>query len=358
MHNNLSFDPKLSAEELRGFARTVAEIEWLLLILVLLYQTAILPENEAAAALSMAMFFFTAFVLSFRYANFYRKESYRKITIETLVMIAFITWVLTYTGRLESPLLNLYLLVIITSALALGKLATLLEMILIAACFVWLGYPERNLSNSSVMYLTTLATQLAPMILVAYIATMLSADVRRALDQLRFLSETDELTGIFNVRAFSAISERSFKQAARYGRPFSILLIDSDSLKTVNDTYGHEMGNQLIKSTVQCIQNQLRETDVLARYGGDEFVVLLPETPCDSAAGVAARIRQNVEDSPLTARDKKIRITVSIGVASYPEHGNNLKSIMERTDKAMYQSKAGGRNRVSIYKEQQHVQVA
>ena len=353
MQTNISFDPKLSAEELRGFARTVAEIEWLLLILVLLYQTVVLPAAEAATALAMAMFFFAAFVLSFRYVGFYQKESYWKIIIETLVMIVFITWVLAYTGRLESPLLNLYLLVIITSALALGKLATLVEMLLIAVCYVWLGYPERNQSQPFMTYLTTLTAQLAPIILVAYVATMLSADVRRALSQLRFLSETDELTGIFNVRAFGAISERMFKQAARYGRPFSVLLIDSDSLKTVNDTYGHETGNQLIKTTVQCIKNQLRETDILARYGGDEFIVLLPETPCAGAAGVAARIRQSIEDTPLPARNKTIRMTVSIGIAGYPEHGNNLKTILEKTDQAMYESKSGGRNRVTVYSEKQ-----
>lgn len=353
MRTNLSLDPKLSAEELRGFARTVAEIEWLLLILVLLYQTVVLPATEAATALAMAMFFFSAFVLCFRYINFYKNESYWKIVIETMVMIVFITWVLAYTGRLESPLLNLYLLVIITSALALGKMATLLEMILIAVCYVWLGYPERNQAQPFMTYLTTLSAQLAPIVLVAYIATMLSADVRRALTQLRFLSETDELTGIFNVRAFSAISERMFKQAARYGRPFSILLIDSDSLKTVNDTYGHETGNQLIKATVQCIQNQLRETDVLARFGGDEFVVLLPETPSSGAAGVAARIRQSIEDTPLPTRNKKIRMTVSIGVASYPEHGSELKAILEKTDKAMYRSKASGRNRVTVHSDKQ-----
>jgi diguanylate cyclase (GGDEF)-like protein len=137
-----------------------------------------------------------------------------------------------------------------------------------------------------------------------------------------------------------------------------MLLIDSDSLKTVNDTYGHEAGNQLIKSTVQCIQDQLRETDVLARYGGDEFVVLLPETPCACAAGVAARIRQSVENTPLSTSNKKIRITVSIGVASYPEHGTNFKAIMEKTDKAMYQSKSAGRNRVTVYRDKQEGQKA
>ncbi|HSN39905.1 MAG TPA: GGDEF domain-containing protein, partial [Burkholderiales bacterium] len=147
------------------------------------------------------------------------------------------------------------------------------------------------------------------------------------------------------------ISERISKQAARYKRPFSILLIDSDSLKAVNDTYGHEAGNQLLKNTVQCIQNQLRESDIVARYGGDEFIVLLPETPCSHAASVATRIRQSIENTPVVARNRKVRITASIGVACYPDHGDNLKAIMEKTDQAMYLSKAGGRNRVTIYSD-------
>ncbi len=351
MQTNLIFGPHLTSEELRGFSRTVAEIEWLLLILVLVYHVVLVPDPENSAALVMAMFFFAAFVLAFRYVNFYRSETRWKIAIETWVMIAFITWVLMYTGRLQSPLLNLYLLVIITSALTLGKPATLLEMALIGVCYLWLGYPERNESLTFVSYLTTLLAQLAPMLLVAYITTMLSADVRRAMVQLKYLSETDERTGILNSRAFSIVSERISRQAARYKRPFSILLIDSDSLKAVNDTYGHEAGNQLLKNTVQCIQDQLRESDIVARYGGDEFIVLLPETPCSHAASVATRIRQSIENTPVVAGNRKVRITASIGIACYPDHGDNLKAIMEKTDQAMYSSKAGGRNRVTIYSD-------
>ena len=103
------FDPALSAEELRGFTRTVAEIEWLLLILVLLYQVVFPLDEEASAALAMAMFFFAAFVLSFHYANFYRTETHWKIAIETAAMIVFITWVLAYTGGADSPLSDLIL---------------------------------------------------------------------------------------------------------------------------------------------------------------------------------------------------------------------------------------------------------
>ena len=250
MRSNLIFDPDLSAEELRGFARTVAEIEWLLLILVLLYHAVLVPDKENSAALSMAMLFFTAFVLGFHYINFNRRETYWKLAVETWVMIAFITWVVMYTGGLDSPLLNLYLLVVITSTLTLGKLATLLQMLLIVSCYAWLGYQGRAYTMGFSFFATTLTAQIAPLLLVAYITTMLSADIRRALTQIKLLSEMDELTGIFNKRAIDLMSERIFKQAARYGRPLSLLMVDSDSLKTVNDTYGHEAGNRLLKLTV------------------------------------------------------------------------------------------------------------
>jgi diguanylate cyclase (GGDEF)-like protein len=346
MKNSLIFDPTLSEEELRGFSRTVAEIEWLTVILVLLYQVIFSPGPEASSNLALGTLLFAGFVLSFHYLNFYRKESNWKIAIETWVMIAFITWVLMQTGRLESPLVNLYLLVIITTALTLGKAATLLQIALIAACYVWLSDPAQ--AESMVLYVAALAAQLAPMILVAYITTMLSSDIRRALLHIKMLSEKDELTDVLNMRAFAAVAERVSRQAARYNHTYTVLMVDSDSLKVVNDKFGHQAGNRLLQMLVQCIQAQLRETDVLARYGGDEFIVLLPETSAAGAEIVASRIRQRVEAATLTTRERPVTTTISVGVASYPEHAADLESVMERADQALYASKSGGRNRVTV----------
>jgi diguanylate cyclase (GGDEF)-like protein len=309
----------------------------------MLYQVVLAPDEETTAALSMAMFFFAAFVLSFHYANFYRKETHWKIAIETWVMIVFITWVLAYTGGVESPLEDLYILVIIVSALTLGKLATLLQMALIAACYVWLGRPDGSEALLTLPFGTKLLAQVSPMLLVAYITTMLSADIRSAYGHMKVLSETDELTGVLNMRAFTTLADRVFHQAERYARPFSVLMIDSDSLKTVNDTHGHEMGNRLLKLTVECIQGQLRQTDLIARYGGDEFVVLLPETPSSGAVGVADRIRKSMESAPLSSRGEAIQATVSIGIAGYPNHGADLETVLEKADRAMYASKSGAR---------------
>ena len=344
----LTFDSELSRAELRGFARTVAEIEWVLLVLVLLYQLALAPDQDVRSALSTAMFLFAAFVLTFHYINFYSAETPAKLTIETLVMIGFITWVLYYTGRLESPLLNLYLLVVVTSALALGRRATFVVVLLVAGCYVFLGYHGQAQILFPYSFAARLATQLVPLILVAYVTTILSADIRRALSQVKALSETDDLTGALNRRAVTAVADRVFRQASRYGRPFSVLMLDSDSLKAVNDTYGHEAGNRLLQLTVRCIQDELRDADIVARYGGDEFLVLLPETPCNGAAGVAMRLRHRIEATPLHLDGKTIASTISIGIACFPDHGADFESVLKQADEALYVSKKKGKNRFTL----------
>lgn len=336
----------IEQEELRGVSRTVAEIEWLLLILVLLYQVFEGPLAADQAAISAGLFFYAAFVLSFRYTNFYKSESRWKIAIETFAMVIFITWVLWFTGKLESPLINAYLLVIITSALTLGKITTMFEMALIATCFVMLGDSSPRYGVLSLAYVGGLVAQLAPMLLVAYITTMFSADIRYGLNRARLLSETDDLTGLYNMRGFSIVVGRLFDQAVRYNRPVSLLMIDSDNLKAVNDAHGHEAGNRLLRLVAKCVETELRHTDVLARYGGDEFVALLPEAPAIRALEVAQRIIEAIADTPLEYDGKRIETSVSIGLASYPEDGRSIDAIQGRADRAMYHAKEQGRNRV------------
>ena len=346
MNSKFIFDPTLSTDELRGFTRTIAEIEWLLLILVLIFQLVLTPDQIASAALAMAMFFYTAFVLLFRYVNFYRQETLWKLAIETGMMIVFITWVLVYTGRLSSPLVNLYLLVIITSSLTLGRVATIVYMFLIAGCYLWLGYPAKHNSPFPTVGAEFVA-QFAPMLLVAYITTMLSADTRRAMAHVKTLSETDELTGTLNRRAFLSISARTHSLAQRFGRKYSVLMIDSDCLKLVNDQYGHEAGDTLLKVMVQKIQDELRQSDLLSRFGGDEFVVLLPDTDTEGALLTAERIREKIAIATLHIGAKQVPISASMGVATYPDSGADFDRVLEASDAAMYTSKNGGKNRVT-----------
>ena len=341
----------IEQDELKGFSRTIAEIEWLLLGLVLLYLLAGGSPEDGRIAIHTALFFFTAFILGLHYVNFYKQEKRYKLMSENWVMILFITWVVWFTGQIHSPLLNLYLLPVIASALIFGRLATAIKLGAIITCFMYFAYDPKSKTLLTLPFWGDLLAISAPMILVAYITTMLSADIRYAMDKIKQVSDTDELTGAYNMRAFSSMLQRAFRQAVRYGHTLSVVMIDSDNLKKTNDAHGHESGNRLLQHLVRCIREQLRGSDVMARFGGDEFIVLLPETNSKGAMEMAERIRRAVETSRFEVRTGDSKITVSIGVASYPDDGGDLDVILDRADKAMYRAKQRGRNLVIAYTE-------
>lgn len=343
----LSDEFNIDQVELRGFSRSVAELEWLVLILVLLFFVAPGTHIDNRPGIVAAMVAFATFVLAFRYLNFYSRETRWKLAIETWVMIGFITWLLWHSGKTQSPLLNLYLLVIITSGLTLGKLTTLLEFALITAVYLYLGYPVYTAGSFTLEDFSDLMLKFSPFLLVAYLTTMLSADLRYARRMFKLLSETDDLTGLMNLRAFAGVLEKESAKASRYARSYSLLMIDADGLKQVNDRHGHEAGNRLIKMVAETIGACLRGSDTLARYGGDEFVALLPETDQKKALSVADRIRTSVANSSFDLHGQRVATTVSVGVASFPDHGDDPRVILEHADKAMYRSKAAGRNQVT-----------
>jgi len=188
-------------------------------------------------------------------------------------------------------------------------------------------------------------------VLVAYIVTLFSTDIQFGLNRARLLSEMDDLTGVLNTRGFAIAATRLFGQAVRYGRPATVLMIDSDNLKAINDAHGHDAGNRLLCQVARVTRTELRGTDVLARYGGDEFIVLLPETPPKGARIVAERIREMMAGLPLEADGRRIACTVSIGMASFPQDGETLDAVVTRADRAMYHAKGAGRNRVVDFNE-------
>lgn len=334
----------LEQEELRGVARTVAEIEWLLLLLVLLYLVFGGAEGEDRTSILAALFGYAAFIMIFRYANFFKAESRWKIAVESWAMIAFITWSVWFTGKLDSPLVNTYLLVIITSSLTLGKLTTLAELWLIGACFFFLGSRSNIHDPFTLSYVGGILTEFAPFVLVAYITTMFSSDIRYGLNKAKLMSETDDLTELLNRRGFAVAADRMFGQSVRHNRALSIMMIDSDNLKQVNDSLGHDAGDRLLKLLAKSIQGQLRNTDIIARYGGDEFILLLPETTAEGALDAANRIRYAVSNTPLGSHGSSIKTTVSVGIATYPEDGCTLDALVSNADEAMYKAKNGGRD--------------
>lgn len=165
-------------------------------------------------------------------------------------------------------------------------------------------------------------------------------------DKLKELSYTDSLTGVFNRRYFLHMFEKGFAAARRYRNNLSLLMIDIDHFKQVNDTYGHEVGDMALKACADACSSKLREVDLFARFGGEEFVVLLPNTPLSGAITMAERIRKAVNKIKLTVGGNKIQFSISVGVTSALATDTNIEDVIRRSDTALYEAKKGGRNRV------------
>ncbi|MBV9080050.1 MAG: diguanylate cyclase [Elusimicrobia bacterium] len=173
-------------------------------------------------------------------------------------------------------------------------------------------------------------------------------DVERK--RLRNESQSDALTGLFNMRYFRSQLVDEFSRSQRYSRPLTLLMIDVDHFKAYNDRNGHPAGDIVLKEVSRILIRNVRGTDIVARYGGEEFVVLLPETPLDAGTSVAEKVRKAVEEHYFPFAGSKLgeRLTVSIGIASYPDsHISSDQDLIEASDKALYGAKRAGRNRVS-----------
>lgn len=179
-------------------------------------------------------------------------------------------------------------------------------------------------------------------------AERLAADLKSANEKLRNAAFRDELTGLYNHRFFQESLTNELASAERYRHPASIILFDVDNFKAVNDTYGHRGGDAVMRAIGQYLQRTTRACDVAARYGGDEFVVLLRETNLDGATVRAANICSEIGGTAIEADGFTIKVTVSVGIAAHPPGSAMTKdALVDLADQAMYQSKRDGRNRVS-----------
>jgi diguanylate cyclase (GGDEF)-like protein len=353
--NNASInspDTVYDTEELKGFARSMSELQMLLLILVILYF--FIPTQPVINhdTLITTMVIYAVFVMSFRYFSFNSQVSRWKLALETWAMTAFITTVLWHTGLVQSPLLNLYLLVIIACAITLGKIMTLLEVALIASVYVYMGFEAYSVGIFAAETFTILMAKFSPFLLVAYVTSMLAADILSAKKKITLLSQTDDLTGLLNMRAFNLILDKEIARATRHKQPFTIVMIDVDGLKSINDSYGHPTGSRMVTVIAGSIRDCVRASDVLARYGGDEFVILMTQTSTDNTRIIAERIRTAIHNTSFDTHGSRITATVSIGIASFPDCVETAEDVLEKADIALYKSKQDGRNRVSYYDEE------
>ncbi|WP_280552996.1 GGDEF domain-containing protein [Halomonas sp. 25-S5] len=331
----LEWDPE--GVQIQGFSAGLYQIEWLLVTLVILYLVIIGLPDEGGLSVLAATFGYFGFSLLASRLRFFGERQRWLLALHTWAMIGFITWFLYGTEGVTGPLTSLYLLAVITSALTLGVIHTMLEVAAIAACQLLL----LHLQGTEILATDSLApigTSIIALLIVGYLTAALVHTIHVSNRTLLKMASRDALTGLFNRRAFDDLASPIQEMGRRAQRPFCVVVIDMDGLKAINDSEGHGAGDRAILDLAKRLQACKRSSDVLARYGGDEFVMLLPDT--DAAGG--KKMMQHV-----ITPTRHNQPSISIGVASYPEQGESLEELLDHADSAMYLSKASGGNRVS-----------
>lgn len=233
--------------------------------------------------------------------------------------------------------------------LTLGRAAGVSATGASLACFLGLNRYALAPYSTSAMVTGVLGFLFLSGFFFAYEARLRSFQ-HRILDanqQLSKLASLDSLTGLLNARTFYAVCDRMIAVAQRENTPFAVLFVDLDHFKKINDTHGHEAGDQVLRAAADCISRTARRSDVAARMGGEEFCLFTPNTPLEGAVVLAEKLRQAIEGTTTLSGEAELHVTASIGVASSRPHHSGIADIQREADQAMYEAKHQGRNRVS-----------
>lgn len=332
-------DEDIDQAELRGLARNAADGAWLLLVLAALYILTPGGQLLRPTLATGAIVAYALLTLGLRFLPHFQRETRLKIVVELLAMVAFTTVFLFSVTTHASLLLVLYLLPVIISALTLGRWPTLVVTVMSVGGFLFAALLRDSSGLPSGREVVELGMAIAPFLLVAYVTALLAHEIDMAKQRIRTLSETDELTGLANLRAFSRLHRQEHERAVRHQRVYSIIVMDLDGLKHINDKFGHETGDRAIVVLANVIARLIRTTDAAARFGGDEFVMLLSETDAEQTLRVAHRIRSAVERCTIEVSGRMVHLSVSVGTASFPFDTDDMRELIAVADKAMYRDK-------------------
>lgn len=332
----------------RAYDRVVRIASWVFLLAAttIVGVTGLWPQSQTAIFILLALA--GAFVLVIHDLLPATALGSAKFVVEGSVAITVATMLVALTGGASSPFFFVYPLIVGGAALVVTPGITL-GLALIAALgyllAVILGTDAPGLANPFTT--ATVGINLTALILLAYIAMVIAREQRSSREAAIRLSTIDPLTTLYNRGFFFAALEREIARSARSGRGFCLLMMDLDELKAINDRLGHFHGDRVLRAVGQVVNDGVRRIDTAARYGGDEFVVLLPETDPTGAFVLAEKIRIGVTDLDLELPDDAARPSMSVGVVSYPDDGQTADELMISADRAMYTSKRAGKNRVT-----------
>ena len=266
---------------------------------------------------------------------------------EIFVAVALIAGLLALTGFASSPFAMLFALVSVAAALAYGPRAGLTAAGLATAAFAAILFIDPQFGGYMPEDALRLSIGLLATWLLAFVAVAYAGHQRRAMARAIEQARTDPLTSLFNRAQLFVTLEQEVSRTRRSDRGFCVLMIDVDGLKAINDSGGHLRGDEVLRALGSVIRTSIRTADSAYRYGGDEFVVLLPETDIVGAFVVAEKIRGGAEEVGMAMTGPEPVTSVSIGLVSHPEDGLSAEELMSAADRAMYQAKRLGKNQIS-----------
>jgi diguanylate cyclase (GGDEF)-like protein len=263
--------------------------------------------------------------------------------VQGVLALGFAFGIVALTDGFESPFTFIFPLIVGAGALLVAPRVALALAVLATTAYLAAGFVVDQ--TPEIGPLVQMGVNLTGVYLLAYIGASVGREQRRARDAAIRLSTIDPLTGLYNRTFFFTALEREIARGDRSGRAFCLLMLDLDDLKAVNDRFGHLAGDQVLRGVADVVRGGVRKIDVAARYGGDEFVALLPETDPTGGWVLAEKVRLTVAEQVLTGVEPGP--TVSVGVVSYPADGRSADALLVSADRAMYASKRGGKNRVA-----------
>lgn len=264
-----------------------------------------------------------------------------------------------FSNGFESPVLVMFIFYIMVGTFLIHHNKAIKNTITAMVLVVVIYFTNEGLIFSIENLATVIAFNVI-LLFTYFISSYLSKNLRKNEDKIRSLlqktqemSVTDGLTNLYNQTHFFLLFRLQLKKSQRYHTNFSLVIFDVDYFKNYNDNNGHLKGSGVLKQIGEIMRRCFRSSDVLAKYGGDEFVIILPDSDKVGAFLAADRLREEIEKEPFEGREQQPlgKITLSLGISSYPEHGTSVEELLDHADKALYSAKKSGRNRTVLYSE-------